>query len=78
VVRPLDPAHSEPRNRTERRDGGRFQLADAADYLGISQRHLRRLVQERRVAHSKIGARLVFDGRDLDELLARSRREARS
>jgi len=35
------------------------------------------LVQERRISHSKIGGRLVFDvERDLNPLLERSRREA--
>jgi excisionase family DNA binding protein len=66
-----------PRNRAERRQPERLALPEAASWLGITERHLRRLVQERRVSHHKLGGRLVFDLRDLDELLASSRREAR-
>jgi hypothetical protein len=55
----------------------RLALGPAAEFLGITPRHLRRLVQERRVGHSKIGGRLVFDvERDLEPLLERTRREA--
>jgi excisionase family DNA binding protein len=54
----------------------RMNLAQAAEYLGTSERHVRRLVQERRVTYIKLGGRLVFDSRDLDELLSRARREA--
>jgi excisionase family DNA binding protein len=53
-----------------------MQLEAAAAWVGISPRHLRRLVQERRVAHYRVGGRLVFDVRDLNALLERSRREA--
>jgi excisionase family DNA binding protein len=55
----------------------RLTLEPAAKFLGITPRHLRRLVQERRVGHSKIGGRLVFDvERDLEPLLEKTRREA--
>lgn len=54
----------------------RLSVPEAAEYLGLSERHIRRLVQERRVSHYKVGARLVFDPHDLDELLNKSRREA--
>lgn len=54
----------------------RLSVPEAAEYLGLSERHIRRLVQERRVSHYKVGGRLVFDPHDLDELLNKSRREA--
>ncbi|MGC9961152.1 MAG: helix-turn-helix domain-containing protein [Acidimicrobiales bacterium] len=58
-------------------DGARLlNIAQAAGYLGLSVRHLRRLVQERRLSHYKVGGRLVFEPRDLDALLSKSRREA--
>jgi excisionase family DNA binding protein len=74
---PPDRPDAQPRNRAERRYPERLALEPAAQFLGISARHLRRLVQERRISHSKIGGRLVFDvERDLNPLLERSRREA--
>ncbi len=64
-------------NREQRRHPERLRLEPAADFLGISPRHLRRLVQERRIGHAKIGGRLIFDvERDLAPLLEQSRREA--
>jgi excisionase family DNA binding protein len=51
-------------------------LEEAAEWLGITPRHLRRLVAERRVSHFRIGGRLIFAVPDLEALLARSRREA--
>ncbi len=53
-----------------------MQLEEAAEWVGISPRHLRGLVAERKVGHYKIGGRLVFSVRDLEALLARYRREA--
>jgi excisionase family DNA binding protein len=37
-----------------------MQLEEAAAWLGVSERHLRRLVAERKVSHYRIGGRLVF------------------
>ena len=72
-----DPSQAQLRNRAERRHPERLSLEPAAEFLGISSRHLRRLVQERRVGHAKIGGRIVFDvERDLAPLLEQSRREA--
>ena len=51
-------------------------LEEAAEWLGITPRHLRRLVAERKVSHYRIGGRLIFAVPDLEALLARSRREA--
>jgi excisionase family DNA binding protein len=71
-----DPTSSHASTPAERPSPERLPFGPAAEFLGISPRHLRRLVQDRRIAHAKIGGRLVFDERDLEELLERGRREA--
>ena len=57
-------------------DVRRLDVLAAADYLGVTVRHLRQLVFERRLAHFKVGRRLVFDTVDLDVFLAGNRRDA--
>ena len=42
---------------------------EAAQFLGTSVRHIRRLVAERRLAHRKIGRYVRFDRRDLDAFI---------
>ena len=44
-------------------------LADAADYLNVSERYMRRLVAERRIAYLKLGRLLRFSEADLDAYL---------
>jgi len=71
-------------NRAQRREQERrvrrppLDVPGSAEYLGTSVRHVRRLVAERRVASYRLGGRVLLDPDDLDDLLARSRREARS
>jgi excisionase family DNA binding protein len=48
----------------------------AAEYLTTTERHIRRLVHERRVAFHKLGSKLRFDTRDLDKWLEQNRVEA--
>ena len=72
-TRPQPPRN---RSREERRHPERVGVPGAAEWLGTSERHVRRLVQERRITHYKLGGRLLFDLRDLDEALAQTRREA--
>lgn len=50
--------------------------AQAAEYLAISERHLRRLVSERRIAYIKERHLVRFDGRDLDAWIEAKRIEA--
>jgi excisionase family DNA binding protein len=57
------------------------QLVDieaAAAQLGVSVRHVRRLVAERRVPYVKWGSRLHFDPVELDDWVDRHRVAARS
>jgi excisionase family DNA binding protein len=50
-------------------------LPEAAAYLNVSQRFMRRLVLERRVAFHKLGRLLRFSVADLDQFLASGRVE---
>lgn len=55
--------------------GNLLGFRDAADYLGTSERWLRRAVANRAIRHYKIGALLAFDASDLDALILRGVRE---
>jgi excisionase family DNA binding protein len=48
-------------------------VEEAAAYLSVTTRHIRRLVYERRLTHTKVGRLLRFDPDDLDEYLAARR-----
>jgi excisionase family DNA binding protein len=50
-------------------------LPEAAEYLNVSQRFMRRLVAERRIVFHKLGHLLRFHVADLDRLLAAGRVE---
>jgi excisionase family DNA binding protein len=54
----------------------RFGIPEAAKYLSISGRHVRRLIFERRLAHYKVGSRIVISVSDCDAFLQQERREA--
>ncbi len=51
-----------PRNRL-------LDVSDAAELLGITVRHVRRLIYERRIPYVKIGSRVRIDPRDLDRFV---------
>jgi excisionase family DNA binding protein len=48
----------------------------AAEYLGVTQRFIRRLVAERRIPYHKLGRFVRIAQSDLDALLATNRRDA--
>ena len=51
-------------------------VREAAAYLGVTERHVRRLVQERRIRHIKVaGSRVRFLPDELDAWLDDSRVE---
>jgi excisionase family DNA binding protein len=50
-----------------------MDLPAVADTLGVNQRHIRRLVAERRIPYLKWGHLLRFDPEEIDQWLARSR-----
>ena len=49
-------------------------VSEAANYLGFTERHLRRLVSERRITYVKDVKLLRFDVRDLDAWIDSHRR----
>lgn len=52
-----------------------LDVKSAGQYLGLSERFVRRLVAERRIAYHKAGARVMFAREDLDAYMAASRIE---
>lgn len=51
-------------------------VATAALLLGTTERHVRRLSHERRLASVKVGKKLRFDTADLEAFIAAGRRPA--
>jgi excisionase family DNA binding protein len=63
----------------DKQDGLRLiPLRDAAERLGLALGTLRRWSASRRIATVKIGGKVMILNRDLDALIARCRRPARS
>ena len=54
-----------------------LDISDVASHLGVSARHVRRLVTERRIPYIKWGHLLRFDPRELEAWLDQSRVEPR-
>jgi excisionase family DNA binding protein len=53
-----------------------MDVADAAQYLTVSEHFVRRLIRERRVTFIKVGRHVRFDPADLDAFIEQGRREA--
>ncbi len=53
-------------------------IKQLASRLGVSERFVRRLVEERRIAFHKIGRYVRFDPCDVDDWIARNRIEERA
>ncbi|HET7488686.1 MAG TPA: helix-turn-helix domain-containing protein [Acidimicrobiales bacterium] len=51
-----------------------LDLPAVAERLGVGERHVRRLVAERRLPHLKWGKLLRFDPDELDAFIERARR----
>ena len=73
TAEPLVPALPVQDRRVET---GLLDLVQASRYLGTSERHLRRLWQERRIAAVKVGRRVRFTRRDLDAYIDANRYRA--
>ena len=71
---PNNPGNREWR-QAERSGRPPVDLAGAADYLGTTPRHVRRLVTERRIPYVKIGRFTRLDPDDLDEWISAHRIE---
>ena len=74
--RPRGSATPGSRDVSLRCGEGLLNPTQAATYLGTSERHLRRLWQERRLPAIKIGRRVRFALRDLDEFIEANRHPA--
>jgi excisionase family DNA binding protein len=55
---------------------GLLDMPQAAKYLATSERHLRRLWQERRITSIKVGRRVRFARLDLDAYIEANRQRA--
>jgi len=55
--------------------GAPLNIVEAAAYLNVTERFMRRMVAERRVAYHKLGKFLRFQRSDLDDLLKSGRVE---
>jgi excisionase family DNA binding protein len=53
-------------------------VKDAAERLGTSERFVRRLIFERRIAYTKLGRHVRIAASDLDGFIAAGRIEART
>jgi excisionase family DNA binding protein len=54
-----------------------YDIGQAAARLGVSVRHVRRLVAERRIPYIKWGSKLHFDPVELDDWVDRHRQPER-
>ena len=63
---------------TARGDERLYDYREAAYYLGDTERHLRQLWQERRIATVKVGRKVRFKRADLDAYIEANRVEAQN
>ena len=59
-------------------DRSLMDLPAVAERLGVNERHIRRLVAERRIPYLKWGHLLSFDPADIDAWLAQARHTPRT
>ncbi len=52
-------------------------IAQVAQYLGVTERHIRRLVSERRIPHVRWGRLIRFDPRKIDKWIEEAAVDAR-
>lgn len=63
---------------TSRKTPGRLlDIEQAAEYLGVTERWVRRAIADRRIPFSRVGRLVRFDPRDLDAYLASNRVESK-
>jgi excisionase family DNA binding protein len=53
-----------------------IDITELAQHLGVNVRHVRRLINERRIPFIKWGHLIRFDPQEINEWLERSRRRA--
>lgn len=74
AVRAMEVTVPNPDNPTERRLPRLLDIAGVAEHLAVSERHIRRLVAERRIPYVKWGHLLRFDPDEIAEWLDGGRR----
>jgi excisionase family DNA binding protein len=68
--RPVRKEKPRPAHAQAPRTGGRqLSIMEAAAYLGVSERLLRRLIAERRIPHQRLGRLIRLSRADLDAYL---------
>lgn len=72
MTRRLDPPHRSHASQAGACGEPLMDINEVAVWLNTSVRHLRRLVAERRIPYHKIGAKLRFQRRELEEWVAAS------
>lgn len=75
---PTPPPATQRSHRSAAGHARLLTINDVAERLGVSVRHVRRLVFERRIPYLKWGRLLRFDVHDIDVWLAESRVPAES
>lgn len=55
-------------------NGGLVDISWVAERLGVSERYVRRLIAERRIAHIKLGGPIRFEPGDVERFIDESRR----
>jgi excisionase family DNA binding protein len=53
-----------------------MSVGEVAARLGVQQRHVYRLVEERRIRHTRLGKYLRFEPADVEDYIAAGTREA--
>jgi excisionase family DNA binding protein len=67
--------HAPTRSATKAQPGSRYtDVRGIAEHLAISERHVRRLVLERRIPHRKVGSLLRFEFDEVDAWMDTLRR----
>lgn len=59
----------------ERKAGKPWSIRDAAEFLGISDRHMRRLVDEGRCKHLRFGRRVLVPDAEVRRMAVEGERE---
>jgi excisionase family DNA binding protein len=77
-TKPHDPRSESRKSPAEALTSPLIDIRGVAQVLGVTPRHIQRLVAERRIPYLKIGRFVRFDRAELDVWLDQQRREVRS
>ena len=77
-IKAHDPRSESCKSPAEALTSPLIDICGVAQVLGVTPRHIQRLVAERRIPYLKIGRFVRFDRAELDVWLDQQRREVRS